>query len=90
MPTFRNERRSIMVWGCFARGEREPLAFMRERNGVGTINSQRYVEVLNENLIPFRHELIANYRNDIIFQDDNTPIHQSRYTRDWMESENIQ
>ncbi|CAG8713789.1 2812_t:CDS:2 [Racocetra fulgida] len=82
-------KKKLNSMGMLHRREKGPLAFMRERNGGGAINSQRYVEVLNENLIPFRHELIANYGNDIIFQDDNALIHQSKYTRDWMESENI-
>ncbi|CAG8595382.1 5925_t:CDS:2 [Cetraspora pellucida] len=69
-----------MIWECFAGEEKGPLVFMKERND----------KVLKENLIPFRYELIANFGNDITFQDDNASIHTARYTREWMEAENIQ
>ncbi|CAG8739127.1 26135_t:CDS:2 [Racocetra persica] len=86
----RSERKSIMVWGCFAGGEKGPLVFMKEKNSSSAINSRRYIEVLKENLIPFWCELIANFGNDITFQDDNAPIHMARYTQEWMKGENIQ
>lgn len=89
VPTFRSGRKSIMVWACFAGGEKGPLVFMKERNGAGAINARRYVEVLKEHLIPFRRELIARFGDEIIYQDDNAPIHMAQYTREWMRSENI-
>ncbi|CAG8663885.1 5730_t:CDS:1 [Scutellospora calospora] len=89
VPTFRSGRRSIMVWGYFAGDKKGPLVFMKERNGAGAINAQRYVEVLKDHLVPFRHELMAMFGDDIIYQDDNAPIHRARYTREWMNNENI-
>ncbi|CAG8792831.1 7115_t:CDS:1, partial [Cetraspora pellucida] len=85
-----SERTNIIVWGCFIKEEKELLVFMKEKNSSDTINSQRYIEVLKENLIPFQHELIVNFDDDITFQDNNTPIYMSRYTQEWIEAENIQ
>ncbi|CAG8606843.1 36373_t:CDS:2, partial [Racocetra persica] len=83
------QKKKYYGMGCFTGREKGPLVFRKERNGSGTINSQRYIEMLKENLIPFRYKLIANFGNNITFQDDNAPIHTAKYTREWMEGENI-
>ena len=90
IPTYRNGRKSIMVWGCFAGGEKGPLVFMKSDNDNKAINAQRYVEVLKEHLLPFRNYLITKFGNRIIFQDDNAPIHTARYTKQWINMQNIE
>lgn len=88
--TQRNGRKSIMVWGCFAGGEKGPLVFMKPNNDNKAINGQRYVEILKEHLLPFRQFLITKFGNRIIFQDDNAPIHTARYTKEWLNMQNIE
>ena len=64
---------SVMIWGC--------LSF----NGIGiwtdvkgNINSQIYIDVLENNLWP----VIAQYFTDnkYVSQDDNAPVHRARNT----------
>ncbi|RHZ79153.1 hypothetical protein Glove_151g153 [Diversispora epigaea] len=55
-----------MVWGCSCNNKIGPLVLIE-----GTLNSDRYIELLKEYLIPFLNNLgIENH----IFQDDNTPV----------------
>ena len=66
-------RASVMFWGCIT------------YDGVGTlvpvdgnINSQKYVDILEDNLWPVVAKGFAN--SPWIFQDDNATHHGSRYT----------
>ncbi|CAG8727979.1 7788_t:CDS:2, partial [Racocetra fulgida] len=77
------------IWGRIAAKKPGPLVFIKERNGAGAINARRYVEVLKDHLVPFCRELIAMFGDNIIYQDDNAPIHRARYTQEWMNNENI-
>ena len=65
-----------MFWGCIT------------YDGVGTlvpihgiVDSKRYVEILNNNLWPVvaKHFLTKPW----ILQDDNAPVHRSKFTQDW-------
>src|SRR5688572_5054057 len=42
----------IMVWGCFCNNKLGPLVLIE-----GTLNSDKYIELLEENLLPFLNEL---------------------------------
>lgn len=72
----------VMFWGC--------ITF----NGVGTlvpvdgsINSAKYVEVLDDHLWPV---VAKNFGNEPwIFQDDNAPCHASRFTIQWKQQNEI-
>lgn len=50
------------------------------------MNSAKYQEVLESNLLPFIRE---NSSNDLIYQQDNASIHVSNSTRQWFSSNNI-
>lgn len=50
------------------------------------MNSAKYQEVLESNLLPFIQE---NSSNDLIYQQDNASIHVSSSTRQWFSSNNI-
>ena len=66
-----------MVWGCFCNNKLGPLVLIE-----GTLNSDRYIELLEEYLLPFLNNLdVENH----IFQDDNAPCHASIKTRTWKE-----
>ena len=67
-----------MVWGCFCNNKLGPLVLIE-----GTLNSDKYIELLEEHLLPFLNDLgIENH----IFQDDNAPCHASIKTRSWKEN----
>ena len=47
----------------------------------GNIDSQQYTQILDANLWP----VVAKHfvQKSFIFQDDNAPVHSSKFTRDW-------
>ena len=54
----------------------------------GTINSQKYIDILNTHLVPFMEELdgkIVEYE----FQQDNAPVHTSKLTKTFFDDLNI-
>jgi len=80
-PTVKNSI-GIMVWGCFCNNKLGPLVLVD-----GTLNSDKYIELLKEHLIPFLNNLgIENH----IFQDDNAPCHASARTKKWKEDNSIE
>ena len=55
----------------------------------GRINSQRYIEeILEYHLIPFLEDF-EEENGDFLFQQDNTPIHTSARTQNFMEESEI-
>ena len=70
--------RGIMVWGAIFSDGRRCLAFVD-----GTIDSQKYQNILESNLLP-----IWNATDDF-FQQDNATPHQSKKTREYLERNNI-
>jgi len=72
---------SVMVWAAFSSFGKTPICFVP-----GRINSQMYTDLLESELISFAEEF---HGEDWIFQQDNAPIHVSRYTRSFLESKNI-
>jgi transposase len=70
---------SQMVWGCFLGNKLGPIAFFD-----GTINSDMYINVLRDNLLSFIDQQSQNHP-EIIFQQDNAPIHKSTKTSQWLE-----
>jgi len=80
-PTVKNSI-GIMVWGCFCNNKLGPLVLIE-----GTLNSDRYIELLEEHLLPYLNNLgIENH----IFQDDNAPCHASNKTKKWKEDNSIE
>ena len=75
-PTVKNSI-GIMVWGCFCNNKIGPLVLIE-----GTLNSDKYIELLEKNLLPYLENL--NIENPI-FQDDNATCHASNKTKKWKE-----
>lgn len=80
-PTFKSGRTTVMMWGCFVGNQLGPLVLCP-----GTMNSEKYCEVLEEHLVRFLKKL----KGDPLFMEDNAPIHKSRYTAAWKEDHNIE
>jgi len=71
-----------MVWECFCNNRIGPLVLID-----GTLNSDRYIELLEEQLIPFLNNL---GKENHIFQDDNAPCHASKKTKTWKNDNEIE
>ena len=65
-----------MVWGCFTQNKLGPLVRLE-----GRVTAQVYIEMLEENLLPFINNL--ENKNDYIFQEDNAPIHTANIAKKW-------
>ncbi len=79
-PTVKNSV-GIMVWGCFYKNQVGPIVLVE-----GTLNADKYIKLLKENLLPFLNELgIGEY----IFQDDNAPCHAANSTKIWKANNSI-
>lgn len=76
-PTVKGSK-GIMVWGCFTKDKLGPLVVVE-----GTITGRAYINLLEENLLPF----IQDLDDDITytFQDDNAPVHRAKAVIDWKE-----
>jgi transposase len=68
----------IMVWSCFIKNKMGPFILVE-----GTLNAEKYIELLKKHLIPFINELKKDNNNEIIFQEDNAPCHTAIKTQNW-------
>jgi len=75
---------SVMVWGCFVSNIRGPLTVCH-----GHMKAVQYVNILEENLLPFIETLPDNIKNDVSYQQDNATIHRARVTEGWFEDNEI-
>lgn len=77
-----NRKLSVMIWGCICYDGVGTLTSVN-----GNINSQKYIEILENNLWPVivRHFPHGNY----VFQDDNAPVHRSRLLSAYIEENGI-
>lgn len=67
----------VHVWGCMTLGGFEVYCLFEDN-----LNSDRYVEILFEHLVPI-------YTDHFIFQQDNSPIHKSNKVKDFLSRSNI-
>ena len=76
-----NPNYSIMVWGAICRKGKVGFKILDS-----TMNSEEYVKVLENHLIPGANKIfkLARWR----FQQDNAPCHKSYLVKEWL-SENI-
>ena len=70
----------VMVWGCFCLRGRPELFIVPN-----TLNSEKYVELLQNTLEPFAEK---TFKGSWRYQQDNAPMHNSKYTKEYfMEAE---
>lgn len=79
--TLKTQDRGIMVWGCFSAYGVGKVVCLR-----GKINSQIYLKLLQEVIIPEGKHLIGP---DFILQQDNAPIHKAKIVSDYLRNEKI-
>ena len=75
-------RKQIMVWGGISLRGTTPL-----KHVFGSINSDKYIEILNECLIPTCETL---YPDGWFLIQDNAPCHKSAKTMEWLREQGIQ
>ena len=64
-----------MIWGCFIDNKLGPIVFIH-----GTVNSKAYIDILDQNLIPFIDVLGADGITNVVFQQDNATAHTAKRT----------
>jgi transposase len=79
-----SNRRGLMVWGCITQQGKGVLTFVE-----GNINSEKYITILQNNLIPFLESFPLSLYPNLVFQQDNATPHRSAITRDYLKKENI-
>ena len=72
---------SQMIWGYFISNKLDPLVFIDE-----TINKEIYIQLLEQNLLPFIDLLHENDIHNIVFQQDSASSHSSPVTQEWLKA----
>ncbi len=73
---------SVMVWGCVSALGKGNLHFCD-----GTINAEKYIEILEHNMLPSRRHLFQG--RPCIFQQDNAKPHSARITKSWLRRKRV-
>lgn len=61
-----------MIWGAFSYYGLSKLVFIN-----GTVNAKKYIDILEENLLPFS-QMHVRMAGSLIFQDDSAPCHRAK------------
>ena len=75
---------SVMVWGAICCDGRSRLIVLP-----GSLNGQRYRQVLENHLIPWAEALLGPRETAWRLQDDNAPPHRSQAVREFQEASRI-
>lgn len=67
---------SIMIWGAISSKGLSKLVFIN-----GKVNSEKYIDILKEALV---NDFDKYYPRGWVFQQDNAPVHTSRYSKTWL------
>ncbi len=83
LPACYQHSASLMVWGCIS-------AYGMERLHVteGTMNAERYIKVLEQNMLHSRRRLFQG--RPCVFQQDNAKPHTAAITTAWLCSRRVQ
>ncbi len=73
---------SLMVWGCMSACGMGSLHIWK-----GTINAERYIQVLEQHMLPSRRRLFQG--RPCIFQHDNARPHTASITTSWLPTRRI-
>ena len=72
-----------MVWGCISAQGMGNLHICE-----GTINAERYIQVLEQHMLPSKQHLF--HGRPCLFQQDNAKPHSARVTTAWLQSKRVQ
>ncbi len=73
---------SVMVWGCVSALGKGNLHFCD-----GTIIAEKYIEILEHNMLPSRRHLFQG--RSCIFQQDNAKPHSAHITKSWLRRKRV-
>ncbi len=73
---------SVMVWGCVSAFGKGNLHFCD-----GTINAEKYIEILEHNMLPSRRHLFQG--RPCIFQQDNAKPYSAHITKSWLRRKRV-
>ncbi len=73
---------SVMVWGCVSALGKGNLHFCD-----GTINAEKYIEILEHNMLPSRRHLFQG--RPCTFQQDNAKPHSAHITKSWLRRKRV-
>ncbi len=73
---------SVMVWGFVSALGKGNLHFCD-----GTINAEKYIEILEHNMLPSRRHLFQG--RPCIFQQDNAKPHSAHITKSWLRRKRV-
>ncbi len=73
---------SLMVWGCMSACGMGSLHIWK-----GTINAERYIQILEQHMLPSRRRLFQG--RPCIFQHDNARPHTASITTSWLRRRRI-
>lgn len=82
IPTVKHGGGNIMLWGCFSSSGPGELVRVK-----GTMNSAKYIDILEENL--FKSAKRLNLGRKFTFQQDNDPKHTARVTQEWFRKKRV-
>ena len=83
VPRLQNGGGSVGIWGCIT-CDGPGLSFLYD----GRMNGERYIETLENALIPTR-DLFFSDEPNWIFQQDNAPCHTANIVSDWFKENKI-
>ncbi len=72
----------LMVWGCISAYGMGSLHVLE-----GTINAERYIEILEQHMLPSRRRLFQG--RPCVFQQDNAKPHTAAITTAWLHSRRV-
>ena len=84
-PKEKDKGISLMVWGCFWGKRKGPLVPITQN-----INKTRYIRLLRRCLFPVIDQMLSFSMQDILFQQDNAPVHKAYNVMDWFERNSIE
>jgi len=84
-PKEKDKGISLMVCGCFWGKRKGPLVPITQ-----TINKNRYIRLLRRYLFPVIDQMFSFGMQDILFQQDNAPVHKAYSVMDWLERNSIE
>jgi len=79
-PKEKNKGISLIVWGCFWGKRKGPLVPITQN-----INKTRYVRLLRRHVFPVIDQMFSFDMQDILFQQDNAPVHKAYSVMAWFE-----
>lgn len=73
-----------MIWSCISAEGPGPIYFVDQ-----TMNSDQYIKVLTDVVLPYMNSL-NNSAREYTFMQDGAPCHTSKKSRKWLDENNIE